>query len=76
MNARTTARIMIRDEIYDLFHDFWQIFTALKTYNEILLRSRTIIGEDRVVVEEVGRIIRVLQERAEGLRARVLNVIG
>ena len=76
MTTNLSPRVMMREEVHELFHEFWQIFTALKTYTQVLEMSRNVVGDDKQVVEELSRMVEALQARAESLRARVLNMIG
>lgn len=74
--SRISPHTAMREDAHDLFHDYWQLFTALKTYVNVLEHSPRIIDEDKVAVEELSQMLRRLEEHTEALRARVLAMIG
>lgn len=76
MTNRLSQRLVLRDEVQGIFHEYWQIYTALKMYHEILELSPRLQGEDRLIVGEMAKILEELEKRSEAVRARVLALIG
>lgn len=76
MTTRISARMVMQQEVYELFHDYWNVFTALNNYVSVLRRSTTLSEADREVVDELSRLLSTLEQRTEAIRARVLVIIS
>lgn len=76
MTTRISARTAMREDVYELFHDYWNLFTALNTYVSVLRHSPNQQRVENEVLEEITKILLTLEERTEAIRARVLALIG
>lgn len=76
MTTQLSLRRAMAEDVHQMFHQYWQVFTALATYTAILERSPLIIGEERQVVEELKAMVQKLQDQTEAIRVRVLAIIG
>lgn len=76
MTTHLSERTYMRDEVRDLFHEFFNVLAALRTYAAALQTMRNLTEDDLEIVKELDRLVDMLNARAEQVRARVVNLVG
>lgn len=65
---------MQQQDLYELFHDYWQLVTAFNSYVAVLHHSPRIEGVEREATEELTKIGVELEGTLEAIRARMLSL--
>lgn len=65
---------MVQQDLYELFHDYWQLVTAFNSYVSVLHHSPKLEGVEREATDELGRIGVELEGTLEAIRARMLSL--
>lgn len=76
MTTRLSARVSTREDIQTMFHDYWNLYTALVSYASVLIQTQNLQGVEREAAEEINKLLVSLGQQTEAIRARVLALIG
>lgn len=75
MTTRLSQRAVAQQDLYELFHEYWQLVTAYNSYVAVLKHSPRITGVEREATEELARIGVELESTLEAIRARMLSAV-
>ena len=67
--------MVLQQDLYELFHNYWNLFTALNSYVTVLKNSGSIAGMEREATEEIAKLIPRLEALLESIRARSLSLV-
>lgn len=73
MTSRISQRMVQQQEFYELFHDYWNLFTALNTYVAVLRHSSKLDGVEKKASDEITQLLPRLEEKMEAIRARMMS---
>jgi len=76
MTSRPNPRTVMREDLHELFHDYWNLLTAINSYVLVLRHSPTVQGIDREAADELSKLLPALERSMEAIRARVLSMTG
>lgn len=74
MTSRPNPRVLMREDLYDLFHDHWNLMTAVNSYILVLRHSPGVQGIDKDAVEELTRLMPMLEQSMEAIRVRIISL--
>jgi hypothetical protein len=74
LTSRLSQRQVVQQDLYELFHDYWQLVTAFNSYAAVLHHSPNIKGVEREATEELTKIGLELEGTLEAIRARMLSL--
>ncbi len=75
MTSRVSLRMVQQQELYELFHDYWNVVPALNSYISVLQHSPKLDKVDKEAVHEVAKLSLLLEQDLESLRARMLSLV-
>lgn len=74
MTTRLSDRQVVQQDLYELFHQYWQLVTAFNSYTAVLRHSPKLDGVEREAADELSRIGVELESTLEAIRARLLSL--
>lgn len=74
MTSRISSRMVMQQDLYELFHEYWNLFTAMSSYVTVLRHSPNIRGVEREATDEVARLTERLETSMEAIRVRILSL--
>jgi hypothetical protein len=75
VTSRVSQRQLLQQDLYELFHDYWQLVTAFQSYAAVLHHSPNVHGAEREAVEELNRIGVELERTIEAIRVRLMSMV-
>lgn len=73
---RLTTRDPVHRDIMSVFHDYWNLISALNSYTETLLRSPSLREGDREIVKGQQEVLMKLEFKTDRLRSYLQAVIA
>lgn len=73
---RLTARDPVQRDILSVFHDYWNLISALNSYTQTLLRSGSLGEAERRLVKGQEEVLMKLESRTDRLRSFLQSVVS
>lgn len=72
MTSRISTRAVVQQDMYELFHDYWNIVTAINSYVAVLGHNPDRPEIEKEAIEEIRTLSLRLESDLDAMRSRVL----